>query len=198
MITLKNVTLRRSAKVLLDGVSATINPGEKVGLVGRNGAGKSTLFALLNGSLHEDGGDFFLPPQWRMAQVAQHMPETAEPATAFVLDGDTRLLALRLALQKAEQAGDGMAIAQAHSDLHDAGAHDAAARAQALILGLGFQVHELERPVNSFSGGWRMRLQLARALMCPSDLLLLDEPTNHLDLDASSGSKPGCRSTPAP
>jgi len=184
MITLKNVTLRRSAKVLLDGVSATINPGEKVGLVGRNGAGKSTLFALLNGSLHEDGGDFFLPPQWRMAQVAQHMPETAEPATAFVLDGDTRLLALRLALQKAEQAGDGMAIAQAHSDLHDAGAHDAAARAQALILGLGFQVHELERPVNSFSGGWRMRLQLARALMCPSDLLLLDEPTNHLDLDA--------------
>ncbi len=184
MITLKNVTLRRSAKVLLDGVSATINPGEKVGLVGRNGAGKSTLFALLNGSLHEDGGDFFLPPQWRMAQVAQHMPETAEPATAFVLDGDTRLLALRQALQQAEQAGDGMAIAQAHSDLHDAGAHDAAARAQALILGLGFQVHELERPVNSFSGGWRMRLQLARALMCPSDLLLLDEPTNHLDLDA--------------
>ncbi len=184
MITLKNVTLRRSAKVLLDGVSATINPGEKVGLVGRNGAGKSTLFALLNGSLHEDGGDFFLPPQWRMAQVAQHMPETAEPATAFVLDGDTRLLALRQALQQAEQAGDGMAIAQAHSDLHDAGAHDASARAQALILGLGFQVHELERPVNSFSGGWRMRLQLARALMCPSDLLLLDEPTNHLDLDA--------------
>ena len=184
MITLKNVTLRRSAKVLLDGVSATINPGEKVGLVGRNGAGKSTLFALLNGSLHEDGGDFFMPPQWRMAQVAQNMPETAEPATAFVLDGDTRLLALRQALHKAEQAGDGMAIAQAHSDLHDAGAHDATARAQALILGLGFQVHELDRPVNSFSGGWRMRLQLARALMCPSDLLLLDEPTNHLDLDA--------------
>ena len=184
MITLKNVTLRRSAKVLLDGVTATINPGEKVGLVGRNGAGKSTLFALLNGSLHEDGGDFFMPPQWRMAQVAQNMPETAEPATAFVLDGDTRLLALRQALHKAEQAGDGMAIAQAHSDLHDAGAHDATARAQALILGLGFQVQELERPVNSFSGGWRMRLQLARALMCPSDLLLLDEPTNHLDLDA--------------
>ena len=184
MITLKNVTLRRSAKVLLDGVTATINPGEKVGLVGRNGAGKSTLFALLNGSLHEDGGDFFMPPQWRMAQVAQNMPETAEPATAFVLDGDTRLLALRQALHKAEQAGDGMAIAQAHSDLHDAGAHDATARAQALILGLGFQVQELDRPVNSFSGGWRMRLQLARALMCPSDLLLLDEPTNHLDLDA--------------
>ncbi|MBS0294587.1 MAG: ATP-binding cassette domain-containing protein [Proteobacteria bacterium] len=184
MITLRNVTLRRGSKVLLDGVSASINPGEKVGLVGRNGAGKSTLFALLNGTLHEDGGDFFMPPQWRMAQVAQHMPETAQPATDFVLDGDTRLCHLREQLQKAEQAGDGMAIAQAHADLADAGAHDAPARAQALILGLGFQVAELERPVNSFSGGWRMRLQLARALMCPSDLLLLDEPTNHLDLDA--------------
>ncbi|HRO53632.1 MAG TPA: ATP-binding cassette domain-containing protein [Alicycliphilus sp.] len=184
MITLKNVTLRRGSKVLLDGVSATINPGEQVGLVGRNGAGKSTLFALLNGTLHEDGGDFFMPPQWRMAQVAQHMPETDEPATDFVLDGDTRLSSLRDKLSKAERTGDGMAIAQAHADLADAGAHDAPARAQALILGLGFQVAELDRPVNSFSGGWRMRLQLARALMCPSDLLLLDEPTNHLDLDA--------------
>ena len=143
MITLKNVTLRRSAKVLLDGVSVTINPGEHVGLVGRNGAGKSTLFALLNGSLHEDGGDFVLPAAWRMAQVAQNMPETDESATAFVLDGDTRLTELRQALHTAEQAGDGMAIAQAHSDLADAGAHDATARAQALILGLGFQVAEL-------------------------------------------------------
>jgi ATP-binding cassette subfamily F protein 3 len=138
----------------------------------------------LNGTLHEDGGDFFMPPQWRMAQVAQHMPETDEPATDFVLDGDTRLSSLRDKLSKAERTGDGMAIAQAHADLQDAGAHDAPARAQALILGLGFQVAELDRPVNSFSGGWRMRLQLARALMCPSDLLLLDEPTNHLDLDA--------------
>ena len=174
MITLKNVTLRRGSKVLLDGVNATINPGEKVGLVGRNGAGKSTLFALLNGTLHEDGGDFLLPPQWRMAQVAQHMPETDQAATDFVLDGDTRLSILREQLSKAEQTGDGMAIAQAHTDLADASAHDAPARAQALILGLGFQVAELARPVNSFSGGWRMRLQLARALMCPSDLLLLD------------------------
>jgi len=184
MITLKNVTLRRGSKVLLDGVNASINPGEKIGLVGRNGAGKSSLFALLNGTLHEDGGDFFMPPQWRMAQVAQNMPETAQPATNFVLDGDTRLSQLREQLQNAEQTGDGMAIAQAHADLADAGAHDAPARAQALILGLGFQVAELGNPVNSFSGGWRMRLQLARALMCPSDLLLLDEPTNHLDLDA--------------
>ena len=184
MISLKNITLRRGTKVLLDQVSTTINPGESVGLVGRNGAGKSSLFALLNGSISEDGGDFFIPPQWRMAQVAQHMPETDESATRFVLDGDTRLAELNAQLAAAEASGDGMEIAQAYVDLADAGAHDAESRAQALILGLGFKVSELDHPVNSFSGGWRMRLQLARALMAPSDLLLLDEPTNHLDLDA--------------
>ena len=184
MIQLQNVTLRRGAKLLLDGASATIHSGEKVGLIGRNGAGKSTLFALLDGSLHEDGGDFSLPRAWRIAQVAQHMPETAEPATDFVLSGDERLLDVHRQLSNAEQAGDGLAIAQAHSDLQDAGAHDARARAEALILGLGFTPEQLMQPVNSFSGGWRMRLQLARALMAPSDLLLLDEPTNHLDLDA--------------
>jgi ATP-binding cassette, subfamily F, member 3 len=184
VIQLRNVTLRRGAKVLLDRVSVTINPGEKVGLVGRNGAGKSTLFALLDGSLHEDAGDFAMPSHWQLAQVAQHMPETDEPATAFVLAGDTRLMALREQLAQAEESGDGIAIAHAHSDLADAGEHDAVPRAQSLILGLGFRADELERPVDSFSGGWRMRLQLARALMAPSDLLLLDEPTNHLDLDA--------------
>ncbi len=184
MITLKNVVLRRSAKVLLDKANVTINPGEKVGLVGRNGAGKSTLFGLLNKTLHEDGGDFFMPAAWRMAQVEQNMPETEESATEYVVAGDTRLAALREELSKAEQSDDGMAIAHAYTDLADAGEHDAVPRAQALILGLGFQTHELDKAVNSFSGGWRMRLQLARALMCPSDLLLLDEPTNHLDLDA--------------
>jgi ATP-binding cassette subfamily F protein 3 len=184
MISLRNLTLRRGAKVLLDNVSVTLNPGEKVGLVGRNGAGKSTLFALLDRTLHEDAGEFSMPPQWRMSQVAQHMPETDEGATAFVLAGDTRLMEVRAALTAAEDSEDGMAIAHAYSDLADAGEHDAVPRAQALILGLGFQVSELDKPVNSFSGGWRMRLQLARALMCPSDLLLLDEPTNHLDLDA--------------
>ena len=184
MLTLKNVTLRRGTKVLLDGASCTIQPGERVGLVGRNGAGKSSLFALLQGTLHEDGGDVERPPHWRLASVAQDMPETGEPATAFVLAGDTRLADLQARLAQAERAGDGMAMAQLHADLHDAGAHDATARAQALILGLGFHVAQLQQPVDSFSGGWRMRLQLARALMCPSDLLLLDEPTNHLDLDA--------------
>ncbi|RZL61504.1 MAG: ATP-binding cassette domain-containing protein [Variovorax sp.] len=192
MITLKNVILRRSAKLLLDGASVTLNPGEKVGLVGRNGAGKSSLFALFNGGLHEDGGDFSIPKQWRMAQVAQDMPETEESASDFVVGGDTRLVELRERLAAIEAAyaenpddGDiGMEMAHVYTDLADAGEHDALSRAQALVLGLGFKSSELDAPVNSFSGGWRMRLQLARALMCPSDLLLLDEPTNHLDLDA--------------
>lgn len=184
MITLKNVVLRRGAKVILDSASVTLNPGEKIGLVGRNGAGKSSLFAMFNGSLHEDGGDFSIPAQWSMAQVAQDMPETDQSATAFVVDGDVVLLAAQAEVDASEASGDGDRMAHAYMALYDAGAHDAQARAQALILGLGFKVSELDNPVNSFSGGWRMRLQLARALMCPSDLLLLDEPTNHLDLDA--------------
>jgi ATP-binding cassette, subfamily F, member 3 len=188
MISLKNITLRRAAKVLLQDCSVTIQPGEKVALVGRNGAGKSSLFALLTGQLHEDKGDFFMPSGWRMAQVLQHMPETDNTATEFVLTGDTRLAELNAQLAQWEQHEDqnvaGNHIAELYAQLDHAGAHDARARAQALILGLGFSVDELEQPVNSFSGGWRMRLQLARALMCPADLLLLDEPTNHLDLDA--------------
>ncbi len=184
MIVLRDLVLRRSAKVLLDGATVTVNPGEKVGLTGRNGTGKSSLFALINGSLHEDGGEFLLPSHWRLAQVAQEMPETGESATAFVMAGDTRLCAAREEVAAAEAAGDGERMAHAYMQLHDAGSHDAEARAQALILGLGFKTGELDNPVDSFSGGWRMRLQLARALMCPSDLLLLDEPTNHLDLDA--------------
>ncbi|SDM40578.1 ABC-F family ATP-binding cassette domain-containing protein [Polaromonas sp. JS666] len=184
MITLKNVVLRRGAKVILDSASVTLNPGEKIGLVGRNGAGKSSLFAMLNGTLHEDGGDFSIPAQWSMAQVAQDMPETDQSATAFVVEGDVVLLAAQTEVEASEASGDGDRMAHAYMALYDAGAHDAQARAQALILGLGFKVSELDNPVNSFSGGWRMRLQLARALMCPSDLLLLDEPTNHLDLDA--------------
>ena len=184
MITLKNVTLRRSAKVLLEAASVTLNPGEKVGLVGRNGAGKSSLFALLNGNLHEDAGEYYIPTQWRMGQVAQDMPETDQGATDFVVEGDTALGVARAEVTAAEATDDYERMAHAYTGLQDAGEYDAAARAQALILGLGFKTSELDNPVNSFSGGWRMRLQLARALMCPSDLLLLDEPTNHLDLDA--------------
>ncbi len=184
MITIKNVTLRRSAKVLLEGATVTLNPGEKVGLVGRNGAGKSSLFALLNGNLQEDSGEFYIPTQWRMGQVAQDMPETEQSATEFVIEGDTVLNDARAEVKAAEATEDGERLGNAYMALYDAGEHDAQSRAQALILGLGFKTTELDNPVNSFSGGWRMRLQLARALMCPSDLLLLDEPTNHLDLDA--------------
>ncbi|WP_158938735.1 ABC-F family ATP-binding cassette domain-containing protein [Burkholderia sp. S171] len=184
MISVRNVTLRRGVNVVLDNASVTFTPGEKIGLVGRNGAGKSSFFGLLNGSLHEDGGEFSIPAAWKMGQVAQDMPETEQSATDFVVDGDTVLLAAQAEVAAAEAGDDGMRMAHAYMELHDAGAHDAPARAEALIQGLGFSAEQLSQPVNSFSGGWRMRLQLARALMCPSDLLLLDEPTNHLDLDA--------------
>ncbi|NML14489.1 ABC-F family ATP-binding cassette domain-containing protein [Azohydromonas caseinilytica] len=184
MITLRNVTLRRGAKVVLEGANVVLNPGEKAGLVGRNGAGKSSLFSLMAGRLHADAGDFEMPPTWRLGEVAQAMPETEQPATDFVLDGDLPLVEAREALAAAEASNDGHAIGEAHVKLEEAGAFDARSRAQALLLGLGFNLQQLDAPVNSFSGGWRMRLQLARALMCPADLLLLDEPTNHLDLDA--------------
>ncbi|MFM0597478.1 ABC-F family ATP-binding cassette domain-containing protein [Paraburkholderia dilworthii] len=184
MISVRNLTLRRGINVVLDNASITFTPGEKIGLVGRNGAGKSSFFGLLNGTLHEDSGEFSIPAAYRMGQVAQDMPETEQNATDFVVEGDTVLLAAQAEVAAAEASDDGMRMAHAYMDLHDAGAHDAPARAQALIQGLGFTSEQLSQPVNSFSGGWRMRLQLARALMCPSDLLLLDEPTNHLDLDA--------------
>jgi ATP-binding cassette, subfamily F, member 3 len=170
--------------VVLQGATVTLNPGEKASLVGRNGAGKSSLFALLAGRLQADGGDVEIPAKWQLGEVAQHMPETGDGATEFVLQGDLPLQRAQAALAKAEAEDDGHAMADAHMALDEAGAFDARARAQALLLGLGFKVEQLDAPVNSFSGGWRMRLQLARALMCPSDLLLLDEPTNHLDLDA--------------
>ena len=184
MITLRNLTLRRGTKVVLNQANVTLNPGEKIGLVGRNGAGKSSLFALLTDKLHADAGDCEIPARWRVAEVEQTMPETGDGATAFVLQGDTRLMQAEAVLAAAEAADDGHAIAEAHDDLAEAGAFDARPRAQALLMGLGFKIDQLDAPVNSFSGGWRMRLQLARALMCPADLMLLDEPTNHLDLDA--------------
>ncbi|MEY4747919.1 MAG: hypothetical protein RIQ60_133 [Pseudomonadota bacterium] len=184
MLTLKNITLLRGAKAVLQSTSFTLNPGEKASLVGRNGAGKSSLFALLTGRLHADAGDVEMPPRWRIAEVAQDMPETDLGATDFVLQGDVALMAAHAAVAAAEAGDDGHAIAEAHQMIQDAGGFDATARAQALLLGLGFKPADVDAPVNSFSGGWRMRLQLARALMSPGDLLLLDEPTNHLDLDA--------------
>ena len=184
MIALRNITLRRGTKVVLQDASVTLQPGEKVGLIGRNGAGKSSLFSLLTDRLHADVGEVEIPPRWRVGEVAQEMPETEDGATEFVLQGDLALQAAQAELAEAEHSGDGNAMAHAHLALDEAGAFDARARAQALLLGLGFKVEQLDAPVNSFSGGWRMRLQLARALMCPAELLLLDEPTNHLDLDA--------------
>src|SRR6218665_1211976 len=168
MITLRNITLRRGTKIVLDDASVPLQPGEKIGLVGRNGAGKSSLFALLTDRLQSDKGEVDRPRQWAVGEVAQNMPETEIPATDYVLEGDIRLMAARKALDEAEAAEDGHAMADAH----------------ALLMGLGFKGEQVDAPVNSFSGGWRMRLQLARALMCPADLMLLDEPTNHLDLDA--------------
>jgi len=184
MITLRDVTLRRGAKVVLERTSLTVHAGEKVGLVGRNGAGKSSLFSLLAGRLQADRGDVELPPRWRIGEVAQHMPETDDGATDFVLQGDEPLMRAQAQLVEAERQADGHAMAEAHLALEEAGSFDSRARAQALLMGLGFLGTQLDQPVNSFSGGWRMRLQLARALMSPSDALLLDEPTNHLDLDA--------------
>ncbi|MCC9597392.1 MULTISPECIES: ABC-F family ATP-binding cassette domain-containing protein [unclassified Rubrivivax] len=184
MITLRNITLRRGVKVVLQNANLVLQPGEKVGLIGRNGAGKSSLFSLLTNRLQADSGDVEIPPRWRLGEVAQNMPETDDGATDFVLQGDIPLVEAQAALAAAEASGDGHAIAEAHMRLDEAGAFDARSRAQALLLGLGFRSDQLDAPVNSFSGGWRMRLQLARALMCPADLLLLDEPTNHLDLDA--------------
>jgi ATP-binding cassette subfamily F protein 3 len=175
--------LRRGSKVLLDGADFVVNPGERVGIVGKNGAGKSSLFALLTGALEVDAGTLAMPPDWRIASVQQELQADERPAREFVIDGDTPLRDLqaqRLAL------GDhqGTEIAETEAALVEAGAWSANSRAEQLLAGLGFKPAEWTQPVASFSGGWRMRLALARALMAPSDLLLLDEPTNHLDLDA--------------
>ncbi|HVL10430.1 MAG TPA: ATP-binding cassette domain-containing protein, partial [Burkholderiaceae bacterium] len=184
MIRIDNLTLQRGTKVLFDHASATLNPGERVGLVGVNGSGKTSLFALLLGELSPDGGDITLPPTWETAHVAQHTPAVDRTALDYVLDGDRRLRAIEARMAAASAAGDGHAEAEAHAAFADADGYTAPARAETLLLGLGFTAAQTSAPVNSFSGGWRMRLNLAQALMCPSDLLLLDEPTNHLDLDA--------------
>jgi ATP-binding cassette subfamily F protein 3 len=181
VIRFSNVSLRRGAKPLLEGADVSINPGERIGLIGANGSGKTSLFALLRGELHTDKGDVDFPGHWRVAHVAQETPALERAALDYAIDGDTTLRRLEARLDTAE---DGLLIGELHAALADADAYTVRSRAQTLLTGLGFKDEELAKPVSSFSGGWRMRLNLAQALMCPSDLLLLDEPTNHLDLDA--------------
>ncbi len=181
MIRLSQLSLARGAKPLLEGAELTIHAGERIGLIGANGSGKSSLFSLLRGELHADKGDAELPRHWRVAHVAQETPALERPAVEYVIDGDTKLRALQREL---ESTHDGTRIGELHAALADADAYTAQPRAEALLLGLGFSKQSLYQAVASFSGGWRMRLNLAQALMTPSDLLLLDEPTNHLDLDA--------------
>ncbi len=184
MIRFSNISLIRGTKVLLEGADAVLNPGDRIGLIGANGSGKSSLFAVLRGELHTDKGDAEFPPQWRVAHVAQETPALDRPAVEYAIDGDTTLRKLEAQLAVAEEANDGEAMGEIYAQLADADAYTVRPRAEQLLVGLGFKHDELENSVSSFSGGWRMRLNLAQALMCPSDLLLLDEPTNHLDLDA--------------
>jgi len=183
VIRASHLTLRRGVKVLLDDAEFVVHPGERVGIVGKNGAGKSTLFALIQGELDQDAGSLDIPVGWRIATVEQEIHDADRPAREFVIDGDVRLRALQAQRTHAED-GDGARLAELEAALSEAGVWTAASRAEQLLAGLGFTPDQWMRPVISFSGGWRMRIALARALMAPSELLLLDEPTNHLDLDA--------------
>ena len=184
MIRLSQLTLIRGTKVLLEAADVALNPGDKIGLIGANGTGKSSLFALLRGELHADQGEFDYPARWRLAHVAQETPALDRPALEYAIDGDIALRKLETELAAAEAANDGMRMGELHAAMGDADAYTVRSRAEQLLRGLGFSHEQMGEPVASFSGGWRMRLNLAQALMCPSDLLLLDEPTNHLDLDA--------------
>lgn len=183
MIRAQNLTLRRGSKILLENADFTIHPGERVGIVGKNGAGKSSLFSVLRGDIDIDAGDLSMPPEWRIASVEQIIQNPDRPAREFVIDGDTQLRAIQYKREHVD-ADDGHRIAELEAQLVEAQAWSAPSRAEQLLAGLGFAPEEWMQPVREFSGGWQMRIALARALMAPSDLLLLDEPTNHLDLDA--------------
>ena len=184
MIQFSNVSLMRGSKVLLRDANAVVYPGHKAGLIGANGCGKSTLFALIKGELHTEQGDFNIPKNWQIVSVAQETPAVERSALDYVIDGDKQYRKLQTQLANAEQAHNGEQIAYLHGSLEQVGAYDIDARAATILAGLGFANDVMKNPVSAFSGGWRMRLNLAQALLCHSDLLLLDEPTNHLDLDA--------------
>ncbi|MCX8728639.1 ABC transporter ATP-binding protein [Gilliamella sp. B2838] len=184
MIIFDSIQIRRGVNLLLDNASATINPKQKVGLVGKNGCGKSTLFSLIKGEIQADGGSLSIPAQWQLAWVNQETPALDVPAIEYAIDGDREYRQLEQKLAIANQENNGEQIAIIHEKLDTIDAWSIQARAATLLHGLGFSNEQLLLPVKSYSGGWRMRLNLAQALMCRSDLLLLDEPTNHLDLDA--------------
>ena len=188
MIQFRNLALARGARRLIENATLQIHPGWRVGLIGANGSGKSSLFALLRGELHHDRGDCEVPARWKIASVAQDTPALAVPALEYVLDGDTELRVIEAELARLEEAADadhdGHRLAELHVRLGEIDGYSAKSRAAALLSGLGFADAEFMRSVSSFSGGWRMRLNLAQALISRSDLLLLDEPTNHLDLEA--------------
>lgn len=183
MIEIKDFGLQRGTKVLLHAANLTIYPQQRVGLIGKNGTGKSSLFAAIKGDISHYDGHIRLPKHWRLAAVKQETPALDISALDYVLQGDEELQSLQQALQQAEQAEDGLQQAQYHARLAEIDAYSAPARAAKLLNGLGFSEAEQQQPVREFSGGWRMRLNLAQALMCRADLLLLDEPTNHLDLE---------------
>jgi ATP-binding cassette subfamily F protein 3 len=184
MITLRRVVLQRGGKRLLDGVDLTLLPRQKIGVTGANGAGKSSLLALLRGELAAEAGDVEVQPGLRLAHVAQETAASARPALDYALDGDRELRRIEHDLERAQARHDDEAIARLHAEYEQHDGYSARARAAQILDGLGFAGAEQQQPVSAFSGGWRMRLNLAQALLCPSDLLLLDEPTNHLDLDA--------------
>src|SRR5574343_1820997 len=187
MIRFIQVSLMRGVKPLLEQVDVTLNPGDKIGLIGANGAGKSSLFAMMRNELHPDQGEIDFPAKWRVAYVAQETPPLERAALDYAIDGDVNLRKLEAELARLESEPEstenGIAMGEIYSALADADASPVQSRGEQLLLGLGFTLEQMKQPVSSFSGGWRMRLNLAQALMCPSDLLLLDEPTNHLDLD---------------
>ena len=184
MIQFSDVSLMRGSKVLLRDANAVVYPGHKAGLIGANGCGKSTLFALIKGELNTEQGDFNIPKNWQIVSVAQETPAVERSAIDYVIDGDKHYRKLQGQLSDAEQAHNGEQIAHLHGLLEQVGAYDIDARAATILAGLGFANDVMKNSVSAFSGGWRMRLNLAQALLCHSDLLLLDEPTNHLDLDA--------------
>jgi ATP-binding cassette subfamily F protein 3 len=184
MLKFSDVTLRRGGRVLFAAADFAVFPGQKVGITGANGTGKSSLFALLRGELHADAGDVAVPAKWIFGHVAQETPAVDQSALEYVLDGDTELRAIESSIRTAEHREDGVRLATLHAEYEHQGGYTAKSRAAQLLYGLGFSAAEHSSAVREFSGGWRMRLNLARALMRRSDVLLLDEPTNHLDLDA--------------